>query len=123
MIREHESLTIAFAQGLHELPPRRADHPGPETRRTHVPLVDQAVRLIAVGQAQGIFRTHPPAYETGTLVINLMFLRALTCAGQHPDATAEISLTTLFGILSPAVLADAGLHGRPFGHPREVRAL
>ena len=117
MIREHEALTVAFSHALHEYaekvagPPRPNDESDP---RNLAPVPDEIVRLITEGQEHGIFRSHPLAYEIGTLTVHHLLLRASRQPNEHPETTAEVALTALFGMLTPEVLVQAGPTGRPF---------
>jgi len=73
-----------------------------------------AIELIARGQAMGELRSWPPADEIGTMVVDLLLVRAVGRPHDPPEVTAELMLTVLFGTLRPELLADAGPDGRPF---------
>ena len=73
-----------------------------------------AIELISRGQQSGELRSWPPADEIGTMIINLLLLRAVGRPHDPPELTAELMLTLLFGALRPELLSDAGPDSRPF---------
>ncbi|MGH3098032.1 MAG: TetR/AcrR family transcriptional regulator [Streptosporangiales bacterium] len=113
-------LTTALVSAVEEYtiragPVRPGDDADP---RTIVPLPEVLVELIDRGQQAGEFRPYPPAAEFGPLVVNMVLLRQITRPDEAQDATAEIVLTTAFGVLKPGVLTASGFAGRPFATPR-----
>jgi hypothetical protein len=70
--------------------------------------------LIARGQRTGELRAWPSADDLGTMLVDLLLVRAVGRPHDPPELTAELMLTLLFGALRPELLADAGPDGRPF---------
>ena len=70
--------------------------------------------LVEHGQRTGQFRTHPPALEVGAMTTNLLLIRCVNRPGESEEATVEMLLTVIFGMLRPDLLAAAGLDERPF---------
>ncbi|HEY1972555.1 MAG TPA: helix-turn-helix domain-containing protein [Pseudonocardia sp.] len=117
MIREQGSLTLAYTRAVAEYtervggPARPDDDADP---RNIAPVSQEVARLIQRGQLDRQFRPHPAAAEIASLVVSQMLARAAVHPGEDPNITAEIGLTTLFALLTPQLLVEAGLTGRPF---------
>jgi AcrR family transcriptional regulator len=121
MIREQETLALAYTRAVAEYaervsgPVRAGDELDP---RNIAPMADEMTRLILQGQRAGEFRPHPAADEIAAMVVGQMLNRTAAYPGEQPGQSAEISLTTLFAIVTPQRLVDAGRTGRPFARPR-----
>jgi AcrR family transcriptional regulator len=117
MIREQETLALAYTRAVAEYaervsgPIQDGDELDP---RNIAPMADEMTRLISDGQRSGEFRPHPAAREIATMVVGQMLNRVAAYPGENPNQSAEISLTTLFAIVTPQRLVDAGRTGRPF---------
>jgi AcrR family transcriptional regulator len=113
----NRGLTAALSAGIADYAVkvgRPADPHDENDPRVLAPVADVAIELIARGQQSGELRSWPPAEEIGTMIINLLLLRAIGRPHDPPELTAELMLTLLFGALRPERLADAGPDGRPF---------
>lgn len=120
MIREQQTLALAYTRAVAEYaervsgPVQVGDELDP---RNIAPMADEMTRLISAGQQAGEFRPHPAAREIAGMVVGQMLSRVATYPDEHPDPGAEISLTTLFAIVTPQRLVAAGRTGRPFAQP------
>jgi AcrR family transcriptional regulator len=113
----NRGLTAALSAGVAEYAVkvgRPADPHDENDPRVLAPVADVAIELIARGQQSGELRSWPPAEEIGTMIINLLLLRAIGRPHDPPELTAELMLTLLFGALRPELLTAAGPDGRPF---------
>ena len=82
--------------------------------RVLAPLPDTLEHLIEQGQRTGELRGFPSAQEASGLIINLLLLRSINRTEEPAEATAELLLTVMFGMLRPELLTKAGADGRPF---------
>jgi AcrR family transcriptional regulator len=120
MIREQQTLALAYTRAVAEYaervsgPVQVGDELDP---RNIAPMADEMTRLISAGQRAGEFRPHPAAREIAAMVVGQMLSRVAAYPDEHPDQGAEISLTTLFAIVTPQRLVEAGRTGRPFAQP------
>jgi AcrR family transcriptional regulator len=113
----NRGLTAALSAGIADYAVkvgRPADRHDENDPRVLAPVADVAIELIARGQRSGELRPWPPAEEVGTMIINLLLLRAVARPHDPPELTAELMLTLLFGALRPELLSDAGPDSRPF---------
>jgi AcrR family transcriptional regulator len=113
----NRGLTAALSAGIADYAVkvgRPADPHDENDPRVLAPVGDVAIELIARGQQAGELRSWPPAEEIGTMIINLLLLRAVGRPHDPPESTAELMLTLLFGALRPELLTEAGPDGRPF---------
>ena len=113
----NRGLTAALSAGIADYAVkvgRPADPHDENDPRVLAPVADVAIELIARGQRSGELRSWPPAEEVGTMIINLLLLRAVGRPHDPPELTAELMLTLLFGALRPELLSDAGPDSRPF---------
>lgn len=113
----NRGLTAAFAAGMADYAVRvggPADPHDENDPRVLAPVADVAIDLITRGQEAGELRAWPPADEIGTMVVDLLLIRAIGRPHEPPEHTAELMLTLLFGSLRPDLLTDAGPDGRPF---------
>ncbi len=113
----NRGLTAALSAGIADYAVkvgRPADPHDENDPRVVAPVADVAIELISRGQQSGELRSWPPADEVGTMIINLLLLRAVGRPHDPPELTAELMLTLLFGALRPELLSDAGPDSRPF---------
>jgi AcrR family transcriptional regulator len=113
----HRGLTAALSAGIADYAVRvgRPADPGDENDpRVLAPVGDVLVELIARGQSSGELRPWPPAEEIGTMLVDLLLVRAVGRPHDPPELTAELMLTFLFGALRPELLTDAAPGTRPF---------
>ena len=113
----HRGLTAALSAAVADYAVRvgRPAEPGDENDpRVLAPVGEVIVDLIARGQQSGELRRWPPAAEIGTMLVDLLLVRAVGRPYDPPELTAELMLTLLFGALRPELLAEAGPDGRPF---------
>ena len=113
----NRGLTAALSAGIADYAVkvgRPADPHDENDPRVVAPVADVAIELISRGQQSGELRSWPPADEVGTMIINLLLLRAVGRPHDPPELIAELMLTLLFGALRPELLADAGPDSRPF---------
>jgi len=113
----NRGLTAALSAGIADYAVkvgRPADPHDENDPRVVAPVADVAIELISRGQQSGELRSWPPADEVGTMIINLLLLRAVGRPHDPPELIAELMLTLLFGALRPELLAAAGPVGRPF---------
>jgi AcrR family transcriptional regulator len=112
----HRGLTAALSAGIadHAVRVGRPAEPGDESDpRVLAPVGEVLCELIARGQHAGELRPWPPADELGTMLVDLLLVRAVGRQDGPPDLTAELMLTLLFGALRPELLAGAD-DPRPF---------
>lgn len=110
-------LTAALSAGIADYAVRvgRPAAPGDENDpRVLAPVGDVLCELIRRGQLSGELRPWPPADELGTMLVDLMLVRAIGRPHDPPAFTAELMLTLLFGALRPDLLADTAADARPF---------
>ncbi len=113
----NRGLTAALSAGIADYAVkvgRPADPHDENDPRVVAPVADVAIELISRGQQSGELRSWPPADEVGTMIINLLLLRAVGRPHDPPELIAELMLTLLFGALRPELLSDAGPDSRPF---------
>ena len=113
----HRGLTAALSAGIAEYAVRTgrpADPHDENDPRVLAPVGEVLCELIARGQRTGELRAWPSADEIGTMLVDLLLVRAVGRPHDPPELTAELMLTLLFGALRPELLADAGPDGRPF---------
>ena len=113
----HRGLTAALSAGIAEYAVRTgrpADPHDENDPRVLAPVGEVLRELIARGQRTGELRAWPSADDLGTMLVDLMLIRAVGRPHDPPELTAELMLTLLFGALRPELLADAGPDGRPF---------
>jgi AcrR family transcriptional regulator len=113
----NRGLTAALSAGIADYAVkvgRPADPNDENDPRVLAPMAAVVIELISRGQATGELRPWPPADEIGTMVIDLLLIRAVGRPHEPPELTAELMLTLLFGALRPDLLAEAGPGGRPF---------
>jgi len=113
----NRGLTAALSAGIADYATkvgRPADPHDGNDPRVLAPVADVAIELISRGQQSGELRSWPPADEIGTMIINLLLLRAVGRPHDPPELTAELMLTLLFGALRPELLTAAGPDGRAF---------
>jgi len=113
----NRGLTAALSAGIADYAVkvgRPADPHDENDPRVLAPVADVAIELISRGQQSGELRSWPPADEVGTMIINLLLLRAVGRPHDPPELIAELMLTLLFGALRPELLSDAGPDSRPF---------
>jgi AcrR family transcriptional regulator len=113
----HRGLTAALSAGIAEFAVRvgRPAEPGDENDpRVLAPVGEVLVELIERGQHAGELRPWPPAEEIGTMLVDLLLVRAVGRPYEPPELTAELMLTLLFGALRPELLANVPPDARPF---------
>ena len=113
----NRGLTAALSAGIADYAVRvgrPADPTDGNDPRVLAPVGEVAVELIARGQQTGELRAWPPAGEIGTMLVDLLLVRAVGRPHEPPELTAELMLTLLFGALRPELLAEAGPVARPF---------
>ena len=113
----NRGLTAALSAGIADYSikvGRPADPHDENDPRVLAPIGDVAIELIARGQRSGELRPWPPAAESGTMIVDLLLIRAGDRPHDPPELTAELMLTLLFGALRPELLTEAGPQGRPF---------
>ena len=113
----HRGLTAALAAAIADYAVRtgrRADPYDENDPRVLAPVGDVLCTLIVHGQGSGQLRPWPPADELGTMLVDLLLVRAVGRPQDPPEFTAELMLTLLFGALRPELLVDAGPDARPF---------
>lgn len=117
MTARHHGLSAAFTAAVQDYTIRVGAAPDREDLsdpRVLAPVPDVLVGLVERGQATGVLRAYPGAYEISTTLVNLLLLRLLSRRDEPPEHAAELMLTVLFGALRPELLVDAGPDGRPF---------
>ena len=110
-------LTAALSAGVADYAVRvgRPADPGDESDpRVLAPVGEVLSELIRRGQLTGELRPWPPADELGTMLVDLMLVRAVGRRSDPPAFTAELMLTLLFGALRPDLLAGTPDRTRPF---------
>ena len=113
----NRGLTAALSAGIADYAvkvERPADPHDENDPRVVAPVADVAIELISRGQQSGELRSWPPADEVGTMIINLLLLRAVGRPHDPPELIAELLQTLLLGALRPELLSDAGPDSRPF---------
>ena len=113
----HRGLTAALSAGIAEYAIRTgrpADPHDENDPRVLAPVGEVLRELIARGQRTGELRAWPSAEEIGTMLVDLLLVRAVGRPHDPPELTAELMLTFLFGALRPELLTDAGPDARPF---------
>jgi AcrR family transcriptional regulator len=113
----HRGLTAALSAGIAEYAVRvgrRADPHDQNDPRVLAPVGEVLCALVERGQRTGELRAWPPAEEIGTMLADLLLVRAVGRQQDPPELTAELVLTLLFGALRPELLAGAGPGARPF---------
>jgi AcrR family transcriptional regulator len=113
----HRGLTAALAAGIADYAikvGRPADPNDENDPRVLAPVGEVVVELIRRGQQTGELRPWPPAEEIGTMLVDLLLVRAVGRPYDPPEITAELLLTLLFGALRPEMVAAAAPDARPF---------
>jgi AcrR family transcriptional regulator len=116
--QRNRRLTAAFWSAVEEYtikvsgPPNPADDVDP---RSLAPVPLSLRMLMEHGQCTGELRSYPPALEASGMIVNLLLLRSINRPDESADATAEVLLTVMFGMLRPELLLDGGVDARPFG--------
>ena len=113
----HRGLTAALAAGIADYSikvGRPADPNDENDPRVLAPVGEVVVELIRRGQQTGELRPWPPAEEIGTMLADLLLVRAVGRPYDPPEITAELLLTLLFGALRPDMVAGAAPDARPF---------
>lgn len=113
----NRGLTAALSAGIADFAVRvgRPADPGDESDpRVLAPVGAVLCELIARGQESGELRAWPPADEIGTMLVDLLLVRAVGRQHSPPELTAELMLTLLFGALRPELLAATDDAARPF---------
>ncbi len=113
----HRGLTAALSAGIAEYAVRvgrPADPHDQNDPRVLAPVGEVLCELVARGQRTGELRAWPPAGEIGTMLVDLLLVRAVGRQQDPPEITAELMLTLLFGALRPELLAGADPCARPF---------
>jgi AcrR family transcriptional regulator len=113
----HRGLTAALAAGIADYAikvGRPADPNDENDPRVLAPVGEVVVELIRRGQQSGELRPWPPAEEIGTMLVDLLLVRAVGRPYDPPEITAELLLTLLFGALRPEMVAAAAPDARPF---------
>jgi AcrR family transcriptional regulator len=113
----HRGLTAALAAGIADYSikvGRPADPNDENDPRVLAPVGEVVVELIRRGQQTGELRPWPPAEEIGTMLVDLLLIRAVGRPYDPPEITAELLLTLLFGALRPDMVAGAAPDARPF---------
>ena len=113
----HRGLTAALSAGIAEYAIRTgrpADPRDENDPRVLAPVGAVVCELVARGQHTGELRPWPSAEEIGTMLVDLLLVRAVGRPHDPPELTAELMLTLLFGALRPELLTDAGPDARPF---------
>jgi AcrR family transcriptional regulator len=119
--QRYRKLTAAFWSAVEEYtirvcgPPDPADELDP---RTLAPVPLPLRLLIERGQSTGELRSYPTAQEVSGMIVNLLLLRSINRPDEPAEVTAELLLTTLFGMLRPEMLANGDGSGRPFREHR-----
>jgi AcrR family transcriptional regulator len=113
----HRGLTAALAAGTADYAikvGRPADPADENDPRVLAPVGHTVVELIRRGQESGELRPWPPAEEIGTMVVDLLLIRAVGRPYDPPEVTAELLLTLLLGALRPELITEAAPDARPF---------
>ena len=103
----HRGLTAAFTAAVFDYTIRTGQVPDPADTadpRNVAPLLRTLLLLVEHGQATGHLRPHPPAPEIASIVVNLLLVRSLNRPDEPPEATADLLLTVLWGVLRPDLL-------------------
>jgi AcrR family transcriptional regulator len=113
----HRGLTAALSAAIADYAikvGRPADPHDENDPRVLAPVGEVVVELIRRGQQAGELRAWPPAEEIGTMLVDLLLVRAVGRQHDPPELTAELMLTLLFGALRPELLCDLAPDARPF---------
>jgi AcrR family transcriptional regulator len=113
----HRGLTAALAAAIADYAVKVGRPPDPHDEndpRVLAPVGEVLVELIRRGQQAGELRVWPPAEEIGTMLADLLLVRAVGRQHDPPEVTAELMLTLLFGALRPELLFDLAPDARPF---------
>jgi AcrR family transcriptional regulator len=116
--QRNRKLTAAFWSAVEEYTIRVGGPPDPTDDvdpRTLAPVPRPLQLLVEHGQRTGELRSFPAAFEVAGMIANLLLLRSINRPEECADATAELLLTALFGMLRPELLTETGPDGRPFG--------
>ncbi len=115
----YRKLTASFYAAVQEYTIRVARLPDPADEfdpRILAPVPEPIRLLVEHGQRDGRLRPFPSPEEASGMTASLLLLRSLNRPDEPPDATAEVLLTMLFGMLRPELLVGSGVDGRPFRH-------
>lgn len=116
--QRYRKLTAAFWSAVEEYTIKvgaLADPTDELDPRTLAPVPLPLRILIACGQSTGELRTYPPADEASGMIVNLLLMRSINRPEESAEATAELLLTALFGMLRPELLlAGSDAPARPF---------
>ena len=111
----HRGLTAALSAAIADYAVR-AGHPADpkddNDPRVLAPVGAVLVDLVSRGQQSGELRAWPTAEDIGTMIVDVLLVRAVAQPHDPPEVTAELLLTFLFGALRPDLLA--GTDARPF---------
>jgi AcrR family transcriptional regulator len=104
LARRHRDLTVSLVAAIQEQTMRTgAAAQNPDDVRVLVPLADPLITLIGYGQRDGVFKTEPPATESGTYHTSALLYRVLSRPHETPHETASVVLSQLL----PALTADS----------------
>ena len=112
----HRGLTAALSAGIADYAVRvgRPADPGDRSDpRVLAPVGEVLCELIARGQLSGELRPWPPADELGTMLVDLLLIRAVGRQQEPAAFTAELMLTLLFGALRPELVSGTPDTARP----------
>jgi AcrR family transcriptional regulator len=107
--RRQRGLMTAFAAAVLDYaikvggPPNPSDELDP---RNIAPIPDTIIGLIERGQATGALRPFPPAVDISGMLVNILMMRVINRPTEPPEATTELLLTMLFGVLRPETLLE-----------------
>jgi AcrR family transcriptional regulator len=114
----YRKLTAAFWSAVQEYTIKVAGPPDPKDiidPRTLAPIPESICKLIERGQSTGALRGFPSALEVSGMIVNLLLIRSINRPDEPAEATSEVLLTVMFGMLRPELLTDAAPGDRPFG--------
>lgn len=117
----YRTLTVAFWSAVQEYTIKVVAAPDPDDDtdpRTLAPVPQSINTLVEHGQCTGQLREFPAASEVSGMIVNLLFLRAISRPDETAETTTELLLTAMFGMLAPELVA--GAEARPFAAPVDI---
>lgn len=117
----YRRLTAAFWSATQEYSIRTVGRAGPDEDldpRIRASVAEPIRGLIEYGQRSGDLRRYPPPVEASEIVVELLLSRSVRHPEEAPEATSEVVLTVLFGMLRPELLVGSDREGRSFAPRR-----
>jgi AcrR family transcriptional regulator len=109
MTSRHRILSGAYLAACQEYAVRTHAPAAPDDEldpRAIAPMPEAIRLLVAHGQQVGELRRFPVAADISGMVTTLLLVRGVEAPHEHPEVTAELLLTVLFGALRPEWLVD-----------------